>query len=104
MLTYGEFQMQPYLRHLYPSQAKTILQYRAQCLKIKTHRPYQFTNKICRWCHLEEETVQHIVNCGWDENMGVMNMNQIDDIDSEVEAGLIGLATRIAHFLERVDY
>ena len=104
MLDYGEFQMQPYLRHLYPSQAKTILQYRAQCLKIKTHRPYQFTNNICRWCHLNEETVEHIVNCGWEENMGVMDINQIDIIDNKVEAGLIALATRIAQFLDRVDY
>ena len=36
--------------------------------------------------------------------MGVMDINQIDIIDNKVEAGLIALATRIAQFLDRVDY
>ena len=35
-LIYNMFEMQPYLMNLYPSQSKIILQYRAQCLKIKT--------------------------------------------------------------------
>ena len=48
-LKYSSFQAQPYLAKLYPSQGKTILKCRAKCLKIKTHRPFQFPTKVCRW-------------------------------------------------------
>ena len=105
-LVYNVFEMQPYLMHLYPSQIKTILQCRAKCLKIKSHRPFQFTNNICRWCNMEEETVDHIVNCvsESDEQMDVMNLDNMHEIDNLTEATLISLATRITRFLDLVDY
>ena len=103
-LVYNDFEMQPYLMHLYPSQVKTIIQCRAKCLKIKAHRPFQFSNKICRWCNLEEETVDHIVNCACDGQMDVMNINDMHEIDGSTEAKLVSLATRIHHFLDLVDY
>ena len=103
-LQYKVFQRQPYLVQLYPSQAKVILQCRAKCLKIKDHRPFQFKNNICRWCNLEEETVNHIVNCGCDEEMTPVCINDIDKIDQLLECKLTTFATRINHFLDMVDY
>ena len=103
-LKYSSFQTQPYLSKLYPSQGKTILKCRAKCLKIKTHRPFQFPNKVCRWCNLEDESLAHIVNCGWEEKMDLTNIQDLMDIDIEKEAKLVSLATRVNHFLELVDF
>ena len=103
-LVYNTFEKQPYLTHLYPSQAKIILQCRAQCLKIKAHRPFLFSNKICRWCNLEEETVDHIVNCGRDKSIDTVNIDDINDLDPSLESLLVSIATRISHFIDLVDY
>ena len=102
-LVYEEFKPQPYLHHLYPSQAKTILQCRAKCLRIKSHRPYLFKNKICRWCNLEEEELLHIVNCGLDTTMVPVDLNRIDEVDELLESKLIQLASRVNGFLDLVD-
>ena len=103
-LVYNVFERQSYLMHLYPSQAKVILQYRAKCLKIKDHRPFQFQNKICRWCNLEEETVDHIINCGCDEKMDPICTDSIDLVDQSMVCKLISFATRINNFLDMVDF
>ena len=91
-------------RHTTVSQAKIILQWRAKCLKIKDHRPFQFKNKICRWCNLEEETVDHITNCISDEKVDPVCINNIDKLDQAMECKLVSLATRISNFLDMVDY
>ena len=103
-LVFTKFEKQPYLTHLYPSQAKIILQCRAKCLKIKDHRPFQFKNKICRWCNLEEETVDHIVNCISDEKVTPVCINNLDQLNQSVECTLVSFATRIINFLDMVDY
>ena len=55
---------------------------------------------------MEEETVDHIVNCvsESDEQMDVMNLDNMHEIDNLTEATLISLATRITRFLDLVDY
>ena len=105
-VVYSQFRTQPYLSKLYPSHAKTILKCRSRCLKIKNHRPFQFNNTLCRWCYLQEESLEHIVNCGWQEETLVNTnvMNNLDNMDPKVEAELIAIATRVSHFLELVDY
>ena len=101
---YSSFQLQPYLTKLYPNHARTIFKCRAKCLKIKTHRPYQFSNQVCRWCNLEEESLIHILNCGWEEKMEPMDIENIGDINWSQEAKLVSFATRVNHFLDLVDY
>ena len=103
-LKYTKLEMQPYLSCLYPGQAKTILKCRSQCLKIKTHRPFQFSNKVCRWCNLEDETLAHVVDCGRENADGLMNIVDLDIVDAEKEAELISLAARIDDFLDLVDF
>ena len=105
-IVYSEFKTQPYLSQIYPTHAKIVVKCRSQCLKIKHHRPFQFRNTLCRWCYLEEETLEHIVNCGREEgekiNFG--DINTLDCVDQRLEAELISLATRVSRFLELVDY
>ena len=103
-LRYNTLECQSYLKLLYPHQAKTILQCRAQVLKIKAHRPFLFVNKVCRWCNLEEETLSHMINCGRDVKVELMDINDLDDIDPLRKAELISLAARVDHFLDLVDY
>ena len=103
-LMYEEFKCQPYLRHLYPSQSKTILKCRARCLSIKSHRPFMFSNKICRWCNMEEENVSHILNCGWTESMEIVDVDTVGTVDKCMESKLISLAARINEFLDRVVF
>ena len=88
---------------LYPSHAKTVLRCRSKCLDIKTHRPFLFKDKLCRWCNLEEETLSHIVDCGRDDIMESVDIGNIDVIDELVESSLISLSTRVNNFLEMVD-
>ena len=103
-VVYSSFQLQPYLTNLYPNHAKTIFKCRAKCLKIKTHRPYQFSNKVCRWCNLEEESLAHILNCGWEEKVELMDIEKLEDIDYSEQAKLVSISTRVNHFLDMVDY
>ena len=104
---YSSFQLQPYLTKMYPSHSRTIFKCRAKCLKIKTHRPYQFSNKVCRWCNLEEESLIHIINCGWEEKieaMDIADLRNLGDVNWSQEAKLVSIATRVNHFLDLVDY
>ena len=73
-------------------------------LKIKAHRPFQFVNKVCRWCNLEEETLSHIINCGQDVKVDLIDINELDNINPVKEAELISLAVRVDQFLDLVDY
>ena len=62
---------------------------------------YKFKdNQHCRWRGVSNETLQHIVNCGFE--------SKIDDVEAVLELGsnldLMGeIAERVAEFLERVE-
>ena len=88
---------------LYPSQSKTILKCRARCINIKTQRPYLFKDNVCRWCNLEVESISHIVNCGSDTQMDMIDLDALDVVDTDVETKLIMYSTRIKKFLDMVD-
>ena len=53
---------------------------------------------------MEEETVEHVINCGCDEKMNPMCINNIDLVDQSMECKLISFATRINNFLDMVDF
>lgn len=106
-LKYESFEIQKYLLKLYPRQSSVLLQRRAKCLKIKTHRPYQFQGTLCRWCNMVDETLDHIINCAREEPEEMMCyicMNDINKIDMELEAKLVSYSSKILHFLDLVDY
>ena len=62
-LEYSSFKLQRYFTCLYPNQARIVFKCRSQTLDIKTHLTYKYHDLLCRGCEVEEETLQHIVNC-----------------------------------------
>ena len=60
-LQYKELKVQEYLTYLYPKQSQIILQCRSKTLDIKQHRPYKFSDKVCRGCNEGVEELEHIV-------------------------------------------
>ena len=61
-LKYDSLQVQGYLQHLYPNQARVVFKCRCQTMDIKTHLTYKYSDKICRGCGKEEETLSHVIN------------------------------------------
>ena len=100
-LIYQKFEAQSYVTSLYPKQSRMIFKCRSRTLNIKDHMEYKFKdNQHCRWCGVSNETLQHIVNCGFE--------SKIDDVEAVLELGsnldLMGeIAERVAEFLERVE-
>ena len=67
-MTYERFEVQGYLKELYPNQARVILKSRCKTLDLKTHNTYKFKeDTVCRLCADKEETLEHAMNCGQDE-------------------------------------
>ena len=90
---------QNYLNKLYPKQANAIFQARSSTLDIKEHRPYRFHDLKCRLCHKEDETLQHIVNCGKDEEVDAKIVFN-DGISNTTCEELVVISLRIVNFLE----
>ena len=44
--------------------AKIIFKCRSKTLSIKDHSRFKYSDNLCRWCGVDDETLQHIVNCG----------------------------------------
>ena len=55
---------------------------------------------------MEEETVEHIVNCVSEEpiQLDATDINCMDEFDHLLESGLISIAARISQFLDLGDY
>ncbi len=102
-LTYSSLQQQEYLKCLYPSQARIVFMCRCNMLDIKTHRTHKYNDTVCRGCGVEEETVHHIVNCGFPPNEHIeFNMYEIGELSVLVKSHLINVIRRIETFLERI--
>ena len=101
-LDYKTLQQQDYLNHLYPTQAKIIFQCRSKTLDIKDHRAYKYKDKMCRKCGDEEETVQHVANCGYDDTVDTSIIEELDCITYDTKLKLVTIAKRIYNFLEEV--
>ena len=91
---------QPYLTKLYPNQAKVIFKCRSGTLDIKSHLTYKYGDLKCRKCGVGDETVDHIVNCGYDDiidfkYLGEEIMDNEEDVKRSVQ--------RIIYFIEEVS-
>ena len=100
-LKYECFEMQNYLQELYPSQAKLVLKSRCKLLDIKTHCSYKYNDTVCRGCGVEEETLDHIINCGQQEELHV-DVTNINGQEGSVVT-LNRVAGRIASFIDQCD-
>ncbi len=102
-IEYSSLQMQDYLQVLYPDQARTIFMIRSHMLDIKTHRTHKYHDTICRGCGVENETVDHIVNCGLPPNdhikVDLLGTEKLTDLS---KYQMINTINRIDSFLGRV--
>ena len=100
-IKYTVFSTQKYITSLYPNHSRIIFKCRSKTLDIKEHMQYKYKDGIhCRWCGISDETVSHIVNCGY-------NGQPIDDVEEIIYGSDIqkmkDVAERIEDFIERVD-
>ena len=100
-LSYDAFELQGYLKELYPNQARTVMKTRCKTLDIKTHSTYKYNDTLCRNCEKEEETLEHILNCGQEVPMS-LDFARIS-ISDQMFTRLIQAVNRITIFQERCD-
>ena len=98
-LSYDTFKTQNYLKELYPNQSKTIFKCRSQTLDLKSQSTYKYTDLVCRRCGLEDETVEHVINCGHPEKLF---MNFDDETCIEDTANTIRCIRRIEDLIDEV--
>ena len=102
-LTYEKLEMQEYLKVLYPDQARVILKSRCQALDIKTQNTFKFQegDTICRKCGIDEETFDHIVNCGFEANnhitIDITNLQESSELQTST---LMRTVNRINSFCD----
>ena len=64
---------------------------------------YRFTDKSCRRCGQEDETLQHIVNCREEDYLDTQIVYNLDDeISYETRLTLQLISRRVNDFLEEV--
>ena len=70
---------------MYPSQARLIFKWRSETLDIKPHLTYKYHDMVCRCCKTQNETPQHIINCGQenflDLEVDILNIKELTDQD-----------------------
>ena len=100
-ISYDELKPQEYLTKLGPSQSKIIFKCRSKTLNIKEHMQYKYRgNNHCRWCGVSDETLAHIVNCGYEGK----HMESAEKIICGTDMREMSeLANRVQDFLDRVE-
>ena len=58
-------------------------------------------DRLCRRCGAEEETVEHILDCGKDETVSVVDVLKLDDIDVSTKTELISMTYQIEGFVKQ---
>lgn len=100
-LRYEKLETQKYIKVMYPGAAKIIFKCRAKTLNIKEHMTYKYNDSVCRWCGICDEKLEHIVNCGRNED------DHIHDVDmalSELDLEMLNkIALRVDEFLGKVE-
>ena len=100
-LVYTELKTQKYISRLSPCHSRTIFRARSQTLNIKDHTRYQYKDGThCRWCGVSDETLGHIVNCGY-HGEELRNVDEV--LKGEDVAQMRNVAERIQDFLDRID-
>ena len=100
-LIYSDLKNQEYMSKLYPNHSKVIFKCRSKTLNIKEYMQYKYrNNNHCRWCGVSDETLEHVVNCGYEGE----HMEAVEEIINGTDLEKMReLADRIEDFLERVE-
>ena len=102
-LSYDTFKLQGYLSKLFPNQARVIFKGRCKTLDIKTHNTYMYReDTACRGCGIENETLEHVLNCGHEECL-TLDLSRIDTDSDNVVTKLIQAVNRITSFKEMCE-
>jgi hypothetical protein len=64
-LKHDSLKLQPYMQKMSVEKARLLFQCRAKTLDIKDHRQYKYEDRVCRRCNDVDETLEHILNCGY---------------------------------------
>ena len=101
-IEYSEFKRQKYIDKLYPNLSSIIFRCRSKTLNIKDWMKYKYEDeeKHCRWCGVCDETLNHVVNCGY--NGEAVEDAEITMIGSDVQK-MKNIAERVEDFLQRVE-
>ncbi len=102
-LCYTSLEMQGYLKVLFPNQARIILKSRCGGLDIKTHNSFKFEaeDTTCRKCGVEDETFDHVINCGIEKEEHIeIDVNNMKDYSDSFIATLMKVTTRIGSFCD----
>ena len=103
-LCYESLKLQDYLRHLFPTQARTVFKWRSGALDLKTHLTYKYNDTRCRNCDNDEETPEHVINCGAVNVIDVeIDVLKLDELDDTIKSQLKLLVLRLNSFLEKVN-
>ena len=100
-LTYNSFCVQDYLLKMFPHQSRVIFKCRSEIVDIKTHFTHKYKDSVCRGCRIEDEELSHIVNCGQEAKVDMMDITNLDDLDYQALVNLKLLASRVTSFVER---
>ena len=102
-LVYSKLKTQDYLLKLYPWQSQMISRCRSKTLDINTHQKFKYNDTLCRWCNLQEETLDHITNCG-EEEIEIVDLQNMEKMDNAHKTRVIRMTYRIQEFMDKVDY
>ena len=102
-LVYSKLKTQDYLLKLYPWQSQMISRCRSKTLDIKTHQKFKYNDTLCRWCNLQEGTLDHITNCG-EEETEIVDLQNMEKMDNAHKTRVIRMTYRIQEFMDKVDY
>ena len=104
-ITYTSLKLQTYWSTMYPNQAKLIFKSRCKTLDIRTQNTYKYGGEtVCRNCGVQDETFEHIINCGLDVNEHIsININQIGDMSKILFSTLTRITNRIELFYDNVS-
>ena len=95
---YTDLVTQEYLQQLFANHAKLVFKCRGQTVDIKSHLSYKYTDLLCRKCGREDETLDHVINCGHDEVL-------VFDVENVVEnqSNTLRCLKRLETFLDDVS-
>ena len=102
-LAYESLKLQDYLKKMYPNQAKIVFKCRSKTLDIKTHLTYKYKDSVCRKCGEVPEEVQHIVNCGREQRVPVVDYISMDENSDQYDVEVKLMVSSIVRFLEEVE-
>ena len=88
---------------MYPNQAKIVFKCRSKTLDIKTHLTYKYKDSVCRKCGEVPEEVQHIVNCGREQRVPVVDYITMDENSDQYDVEVKLMVSSIVRFLEEVE-